>query len=971
MSDVEVKFGGDTSDLDAASAKAASDIEGVSQAARRSSGGFQALNSTNKQVAQGFKLTGYQAQILSFQMNDVFSGLLNGQKPLQILTQQGPQITQIFGGVRGTFVALAAAITPAVALIGIVTAVIGIAAAAVIKFQLSQEGLEKATLGAGRAAGATAQDMDALAVEIGDTAGVSTNAARDMQSSFAQTGKIGFEMFDDLIAISRDYQYAMGVDAKTATEELGAAMADPIQGAADLNDKMGLLDDTTTQYITTLVQQGRQTEAQKVLTDALSTAVAGASDKANGLAAAWHNVASGASNAFDWLGRAISRMGVVSSISAQQGGGNVWAGLLGTFRPGGALEQYDRAAAGQQAAARATAERNRQQAEANRLSVQAGEAARSLLPKEASIQRLQNQIVLLRRSAAAGGTDAATATRAIAAAEREIADLQKPESSGRRGRGGSGDGAARRQARERERAAQDALRVELAALDRQQGAVEDNLAEWTRIQDQKIEKIREFHGVESTEYERAEAQKEEFTRRFNERKAREDERAAERARRLEQQRIEARTRANEVIADADAQLAAMQIDAAEGALAQERAFAETSASEELARRNSLIQSRIDLEIDTAERMYNIRRQALMDNLALAGLEADEMARINLELEGLAVTHQQNLRVIRGTGQNQLLASNRQAADETRAVWQQNITGMTSSFTGMFTQWGAGIQDFRTGWQNFGRSILSVIETNVNRMVENWLLGQLGMTAATTAGEAAQTAATAGGAAARTGITAGETAAVMAGEGAELATTAVTETAKTGATAAGATARVGIEATAAASTTAITATTALSQIAARAASAAAGAYSAIAAIPIVGPVLAPVSAAAALAGVLALGNSIFSAKRGVGSVANDGDMYELHKEEMVLPAAFANPLRAMLTNTSPGRLGATAGPAASAGSEARSEMTSKTLNPTFNYQPSVTAGGGAPPSLDKLLEKDGATMRRWINNQVRNGKLKVA
>lgn len=970
MSDVEVKFGGDTSDLDAASAQAASDIEGVSAAARRSSGGFQALNSTNKQVAQGFKLTGYQAQILSFQLNDVFSGLLNGQKPLQILTQQGPQITQIFGGVRGTFVALGAAITPVIALIGVVTAVIGIAAAAVVRFQLSQEGLAKATEGAGRAAGATAADMDALAVEISDTANVSTNAAREMQASFAQTGQIGFEMFDDLIAISRDYQYAMGIDAKEATEQLGEAMADPIAGAEMLNDRMGLLDDTTTQYITTLVQQGRQTEAQKVLTDALATAVAGASDKANGLARAWHAVATGASDAFDWLGRAMSRLGTVSQISIQQGGGNMWAGLLGTFRPGGGLAQHDREVAQQEAMARATAERNRQQAEANRLSVQAGEAARSLLPKEASIQRLQNQIVLLQRSVAAGGTDAALATRAIAAAEKEIADLNKPETSGGR-RGRDPAVAARREARERERAAQEALRVELAALDRQQAGVEDNLAEWTRIQDQKIDAIRTFYGEESTEYIKAEQAKEEFARKFEERRAREEERAADRARRIEQQRIEARTRSNELIADADAQLAAMQLDSAEQALTQERSFAEISAQEELERRNQLIQARLDLELTTAQRMFEIRRQALMDQLALAGLEADEAARLNSELESLETAHQQNLRVIQGNGNAQLVASNRAAADQVRSAWQQNVTGMTSAFTGMFTQWSAGIQDFRTGWQNFGRSILSVIETNVNRMVENWLLGQLGMTTATTAGEAAQTAATAAGATARTGITAGETAATVAGEETELATTAVTETSKTGATATGAAARVGIEASAAASTTAITASTALSQIAARAASAAAGAYSAIAAIPIVGPVLAPVSAAAALAGVLALGNSIFSARGGWGQVPMDGAMTELHKDEMVLPAMFANPLRDLLTNTSPGRTGLVAGGASSAGAAARTEMMSKTLSPTFNYQPQVTAGGGAPPSLDTLLSREGAAMRRWIGNQIRSGKLKVA
>lgn len=958
MSDVEVKFGGDTSDLDAASAKAAADIEGVSQAARRSSGGFQALNSTNRQVAQGFKLTGYQAQILSFQMNDVFSGLLNGQKPLQILTQQGPQITQIFGGVRGTLVALGAAITPVVAVIGTLTAILGVAAFAVGRFQLSNEAVEKSLLGAGRAAGATTGEINAMAMEVSDAANVSSNAAREMASSFAQTGKIGVEMFDDLIMVSRDYQYAMGVDAKQATEDLGAAMADPIQGAETLNDRMGLLNDTETQLITTMVEQGRVGEAQRFLLERIAAATDGAAGSANGLAAAWHGVATATSNAIDKLGQYLA-MGGRGIWNILREGGNVPAGINRTVD---ALVREETAARGAAAAAR-------DRAEANRESVAAGEAARNLLPREQSIQRLNNQIVLLRRASASGGIDAATATRAIAAAEREIAELQRPpRERGRRGRDPSV--AARREARERERAAQEALRVELATLDRQQAAVEDNFAEWNRIQDLKIEAIRSFHGEESTEYQRALEQKEEFGRRFEERESRARERAAEQARRLEQNRIEARSRSNEVIADADASLAALQIENDQAVLDQQRANGEIGAAEYLAAQQALTQARIDLEIATAERMYQIRRQALTDQLALAGIEADEMARINLELEQLEVAHQQNLRVIQGTGNAQMITNNRDAANAVRATWQENITGMTSAFTGMFTQWGAGIQDFRTGWQNFGRSILSVIETNLNRIVENWIMTQLGMTAATTSGEAAKTAATAAGAAARTGIAAGEGVATAAAEGVEVAATVGGEAAKTGATATGAAVRVGIETSAAATTTAVTQGTALAQIAARAASAAAGAYSAIAAIPVVGPVLAPISAAAALAGVLALGNSIFSAKGGWGRVPQDGAVTELHKDEMVLPASIANPLRNGLANLTPGRTNTSAAPAASAGSQARTEMNSKTLSPTFNYQPQVTAGGAAP-SLDRLLNQEGAAMRRWLSNQIRSGKLRIA
>lgn len=970
MSDVEVKFGGTTTELDAASRQAEADIEGVSNAAKRAKGGFDALNSTNRQVVKGFQLTGYQAQVLSYQMNDVFSGLLTGQKPFQVLMQQGPQITQIFGGLRGTLAAVAAAMSPVVIGIGLITGAVVAAGASVVMFERSQSKLERATHGAGSAAGATADMLDEYAVAAANAGEASTGAARDMVSSFAQTGKIGHEMFSDLISVSKDYAYAMGMDAKEATEDLGAAFADPVKGAEMLNDRMGILDDTTMQHIQNLVEQGRQLEAQQVLFGALQPAIEGAAGKAHGLAKAWDQVASAASNAWDWMGRAISRAGTLSAISVQQGRGNWAAGLINTLRPGGALAQYDAAVRRQEETDRAAAAAAQQRAEANRRSVAAGNAARNLLPKEASINRLQNQIQLLRRSAAEGGIEAATAQRAIAAAEREIADLQKPAGSGRNRRSGrSAEAAARREARERERAAQQALRVELATLDRQQEAVEANFEEWNRIQDQKIEAIRNHHGEESVEYQRAMEQKEEFARRFEQRRAREAEKAAEQARRIELQRLEMVARNNETIANADATLAQTQLDERRAMLDQEEAWGEVNAQEALNRRNQLSEDLISLEVATANRMYQIRLEALEAQLALDGLEADERARLNMEKEQLEVQHQQNLRVIRGQGEAQIRANNRAAAENTRSVWQGNISQMTGSFTSMFTQWGAGIDDFRSGWQNFGRSILGVIENVVGQMVERWVMGQLGMTTANIVGESSRTAAAATGTAARTGIQAAETTAAAAAEATETGAVIAGETAKTSATAAGAASRVAIEGTAAVTTAGITQSSVLMQIAARAASAAAGAYSAIAAIPVVGPFLAPAMAATALAGVLALGNRIFSAEGGWGKVPYDGATTELHKDEMVLPASIANPLRNSLSRMSPGQAGGLTAGASSAGAQARSDMLSKTLNPTFHYSPQVNAGGPRD-SLDTILAKEGAAMRRWINNQVRAGKLKV-
>lgn len=78
----------------------------------------------------------------------------------------------------------------------------------------------------------------------------------------------------------------------------------------------------------------------------------------------------------------------------------------------------------------------------------------------------------------------------------------------------------------------------------------------------------------------------------------------------------------------------------------------------------------------------------------------------------------------------------------------------------------------------------------------------------------------------------------------------------------------------------------------AAAAARGAYKAMIGIPIIGPILAPAAAAVAFAAVEG-----FSAAGGWDDVPFDGAQTTLHKNEMVLPATLATPLRAMLTSNS--------------------------------------------------------------------------
>lgn len=90
-----------------------------------------------------------------------------------------------------------------------------------------------------------------------------------------------------------------------------------------------------------------------------------------------------------------------------------------------------------------------------------------------------------------------------------------------------------------------------------------------------------------------------------------------------------------------------------------------------------------------------------------------------------------------------------------------------------------------------------------------------------------------------------------------------------------------------------AVTGLAMVTSNAAVAGSGAYAATAAIPFIGPALAPAAAATAFAGAMSFA-PLASAFGGQWEVPHDGQLTELHKNEMVLPAWAASPLRSMIS-----------------------------------------------------------------------------
>ena len=126
--------------------------------------------------------------------------------------------------------------------------------------------------------------------------------------------------------------------------------------------------------------------------------------------------------------------------------------------------------------------------------------------------------------------------------------------------------------------------------------------------------------------------------------------------------------------------------------------------------------------------------------------------------------------------------------------------------------------------------------------------------------------------------------------------ALQEGTKTAATETGVATRTATEASGQSAGLAQMAMSALKAIGTDAATAASGAYSSASQIPYVGWILGPIAAAAAFAAVMAFGGKIPSAAGGLWNVPSD-TLAMVHKQETIIPAGIAQPMRDFFTGGS--------------------------------------------------------------------------
>lgn len=261
-------------------------------------------------------LPSYQLTNLMYQGTDVVQSLALGMPIQQVFLQQGPQIAQIFAANSAATKGFISSLGLTTVAIGGVTAAIALGAKSFNDYLVSVKAVDAAAAGVGRSTAGSASEMEVAAVAGAAAADISIKSARAMEVQFLRTGKIGSQYFEDLIGLSKDFAATIGIDPTESGGKLAEMFADPAKAAQQLYRQYGLLDASTADYVQRLIAQNRASEAQSVLLGALPQRLANAAEATTALGRAWDGVASSASNAWDWMGRAVDR--AVSGPSAEE-----------------------------------------------------------------------------------------------------------------------------------------------------------------------------------------------------------------------------------------------------------------------------------------------------------------------------------------------------------------------------------------------------------------------------------------------------------------------------------------------------------------------------------------------------------------------------------------------------------------------------------------------------------------------------
>lgn len=245
---------------------------------RTASGGKKVQEALDN-VGASARQTAAAMRMVPAQMTDIVTQLAGGQSPLLILTQQGGQLKDMFGGVVpavravGTYVA--ALINP-FTLTAAAAAALGYAFYAGTK---EAKEFNNTLVLTSNYAGQTATSFQALASQVAADATSSFGDARDVLLDLTKTGRYTSGEMEGLANVIIRTSRLSGESLENVSKDYAKLAEDPAKWAAEHNQSMHFMDVATYQHIAALQEAGDKHAAIQAVIDAATAQVANSTVK--------------------------------------------------------------------------------------------------------------------------------------------------------------------------------------------------------------------------------------------------------------------------------------------------------------------------------------------------------------------------------------------------------------------------------------------------------------------------------------------------------------------------------------------------------------------------------------------------------------------------------------------------------------------------------------------------------------------
>jgi lambda family phage tail tape measure protein len=189
------------------------------------------------------------------QFTDIAVSLQSGQAPLTVLLQQGGQLKDMFGGIGPAAKALGGYV------LGLVNPFTVAAAAAAVLTLAYKQGSDETTAFTnalilnGNAAGTNANQLAEQAQSVSQSVGT-VGAAAAVLAQLAASGKIPASSFDTIAIAALKMQEATGKAAEETVKDFEKLAKDPVKYSKELNDSLNYLTTSTYAQIEALQRQG-------------------------------------------------------------------------------------------------------------------------------------------------------------------------------------------------------------------------------------------------------------------------------------------------------------------------------------------------------------------------------------------------------------------------------------------------------------------------------------------------------------------------------------------------------------------------------------------------------------------------------------------------------------------------------------------------------------------------------------------